>query len=201
MKVQSYKKLRIYICLHIILFLICNLPIINAQNLLNPSLEGIHQDATMPDNWLSATPGTTPDILPETWGERLEPYDGDAYVGLITRSNGTFEAITQRLPQPTQPQNCYELEFALASSAFYAGYNEPIRCRVWLSKNKAERSMLVKDFGLIKNTNWEFHKIQFFPEDEYHFIIFEAYHPKEQKTSKGNILIDNILGPKSCPRT
>ncbi len=201
MKTQSYKKLPISSGLHILFYLMCSMHVIIGQNLLNASLEGAHQDATMPDNWLSATPGTTPDILPETWGERLEPAHGNSYVGLITRGNGTYEAITQRLPNPSKIETCYDLILSVARSPFYAGYNQPIRCRIWLSKTKGKRDRLISDLGLIKNEAWETHKLQYITDDVYYYIIFEAYHPKGIDRSEGNILLDHIIGPKECLRS
>ena len=72
--------------------------------LRNPSFESdAPQDATMPSSWLGCNMGTTPDILPGFWGVMQEASDGNNFLGLITRRDGTYEAIAQRLDAtPTQ---------------------------------------------------------------------------------------------------
>ena len=87
----------------------------------NASFEGEPQDATTPVGWLPCERGTTPDILPGPWGVYQEASDGDTYVGLITRDDGTWESIGQRLKQTLQPKDCYTFFLDLAHSNTYAG--------------------------------------------------------------------------------
>ena len=54
----------------------------------NASFEDEPQDATMPQGWRGWKKGTTPDILPGSWGVYLEPYDGDSYVDLSLEGMG-----------------------------------------------------------------------------------------------------------------
>ena len=75
-------------------FLLIFMPFVGfAQDirLENASFEDEPQDATMPQRWHSCKRGSTPDILPGFWGVYLEPYDGDSYVGLITRQDGSYD--------------------------------------------------------------------------------------------------------------
>ena len=64
--------------------------------LTNASFEGEPQDATVPTGWFACELGTTPDILPGFWGVYSESSEGETYLGLITREDGTFESIGQR---------------------------------------------------------------------------------------------------------
>ena len=57
--------------------------------ILNSSFEGEPADATVPQGWMACQEGTTPDILPGYWGVYTYPANGDTYLGLITRGNGT----------------------------------------------------------------------------------------------------------------
>ena len=82
------------------LLLICLFPLVAfSQKQANPiywqnaSFEGEPQDATVPIGWLACEPFTTPDILPGFWGIFQEASEGETYVGLITRENGTLCAV------------------------------------------------------------------------------------------------------------
>jgi len=171
------------------------------QQLNNMSMEGEPIDATMPDGWHACQEGTTPDILPGPWGVEEEPYDGNTYVGLITRPNGTWEAIGQRFSIPLKDKSCYTMGMLLAHSDTYAGYNEPGRIRVYLGKSKCDYAQLILDVASLSHTEWEYYPIRFTTEDTYQYIIIESFHPKGKRTSSGNILIDKIDPPVFCDRT
>ena len=66
----------------------------------NASFEGVPQDATTPSGWQECELGTTPDILPGFWNVYTEASDGETFIGLITRDDGSFESIGQRLSSP-----------------------------------------------------------------------------------------------------
>jgi len=77
---------------------------LNSQSFLNPSLDGnAGTSAAVPPNWLlvknsnfnvyAIGNGSSPDIMPGAWGVNLLPSDGNAYVGMICRSNGTWESM------------------------------------------------------------------------------------------------------------
>ena len=59
----------------------------------NSSFEGTPRDAEMPNGWHSCNPGTTPDILPGSWGVVNEASDGNTFMGLITRDNGEWRVL------------------------------------------------------------------------------------------------------------
>ncbi|NJK84417.1 MAG: hypothetical protein HC912_12160 [Saprospiraceae bacterium] len=107
--------------------------------LSNTSFEGQPDDATIPVGWFACTPSTTPDILPGPWGVYQEATEGDTYMGLITRGDGTFESIGQRLPKAIKAKECYKFSLDLAHSDTYAGYSEPIKLRIWLGQQKCEK--------------------------------------------------------------
>ena len=59
----------------------------------NASFEGNPEDATMPTGWHHCLDGTTPDLLPGPWGVIKEAYDGDTYLGLISREKSCSLSI------------------------------------------------------------------------------------------------------------
>ncbi|MEM6321673.1 MAG: hypothetical protein AAF960_28700 [Bacteroidota bacterium] len=167
----------------------------------NASFEDEPQDATMPQRWHSCQQGSTPDILPGFWGVYNEPYDGETYVGLITRPDGSFEAIGQRLTSPMKGKECYKFTVQLAHSNSYVNYNIPIRLRIYGGTALGERSQLLCESEAIKHTNWKKYSFQVFPKEDYPYIIIEAYFAEGIFTPyPGNVLIDDFSVFKRCPR-
>ncbi len=167
----------------------------------NASFEGEPADATVPQGWMACKEGSTPDILPGYWGVYNDPSDGDTYVGLITRGNNTWEDIGQRLPAPLKKGNCYAWALDLAHSDTYSGYNKPIRLRVWISKLIGQKDQMIFESPLIEHLDWQTYKIKFTPNNEYRYILLEAFHSEEEFSYEGNILIDRLRAIQGCDRS
>lgn len=172
-----------------------------AQALItNPSIEDQPADATMPSGWFSGSKGTTPDILPGYWGVYLDPEDGDSYVGLITRPDGSFESIAQRLSNPLLSGTCYKMGLYLAHSENYTGYNHPLKLRIYIANKKNKREQLIYESPLIESEEWEYYQFELTPNAEAKYLILEAYNPTNKRSSKGNILIDGLSQLTICNR-
>jgi hypothetical protein len=167
----------------------------------NASFDGEPADATMPQGWMSCKEGTTPDILPGYWGVYNEPSDGNTYLGLITRKNNTWESIGQRFPAVLEKGSCYAWALDLAHSDTYTGYNGPIKLRVWISKTKCSKDQMIFESPLIEHLTWKTYKIKFTPDDDYQYILLEAFYSEEEFSHKGNILIDRLRAIQGCDRT
>ena len=167
-------------------------------SLVNPSFEDDPADATTPMGWHECNSHTTPDILPGFWGVYDEPADGETYVGLITRSNSTNEALGQRMSQPLTPDLCYQLKLELAYSKTYAGFNQPIKLRVWIGNNKCEKRQLIQETNFIDHSEWKTYLIQFVPDHHAEYIIFESFYSNSPFSHQGNILIDAISDIVLC---
>jgi hypothetical protein len=166
----------------------------------NPSFEGQPQDATSPAGWLPCEPGTTPDILPGPWGVYNEASDGESFVGLITRDDGTWESIGQRLKTTLQAKECYTFKIDLAHSRTYASYNLPVKIRIWGGYHKCAKDQLLFESGFIKHANWETYEVQFYVKNPMNYILLEAHYSDARFSHKGNVLIDNLSPIKKCPR-
>jgi hypothetical protein len=167
----------------------------------NSSFEGEPADATVPQGWMPCKEGTTPDILPGYWGVYTEPSDGDTYLGLITRQNNTWESIGQRLPADLLKGSCYAWSLDLARSDTYSGYNGPLKLRVWVSKVKCQKDQLIFESPLIEHTDWKTYKVKFTPNEDYRYILLEAFHSDEEFSYQGNILVDRMRAIQGCDRT
>jgi hypothetical protein len=168
--------------------------------LLNPSFEGEPQDATVPVGWHPCAVGTTPDILPGVWGVYTEASEGDTFVGLITRDDGSFESIGQRLISPLKQNECYQFSLDLAHSKTYSGYNKPIKLRIWGGNTKCDKRQLLLETDFVNHSAWKTYKLKFTVEEELRYLIFEAYYKDGIFSRRGNILMDNITKIKKCPR-
>ena len=166
----------------------------------NSSFEGQTADATMPSGWHAVDRGTTPDILPGYWGVYLEPEEGDSYVGLITRSDGSNESIGQRLPSPLKEKLCYSFTIDLAHSDNYSGYNQAITLKIWISDTKGKKQQLIYNSGMIEHLDWKTYQIEFTPQRDMHYLILEAFNPGLDMARKGNILLDNMSFISNCSR-
>ena len=117
-------NLRIFFLL-LSLLLTPSIFIAQSIQLANASFEGEHADATMPQEWSACQRGSTPDILPGSWGVYLEPFEGTSYIGLITREDGSYESIGQKLSTPIQTRECYRFTVELAHSNTCLLYTSP----------------------------------------------------------------------------
>ena len=170
-------------------------------NLVNPSFEETPQDATMPAGWHSCKQGTTPDIMPGPWGVNTEAFDGETYMGLITRENGTWESIEQRLSEPLKKGECYAFNVKLCYSKQYAGYNLPLKLRIWGSETKCSRNQLLAETDFVKHTYWKKYEVDFHVKQNINYIIIEAHYADGVFIPyKGNILIDDISPIEMCKR-
>jgi hypothetical protein len=181
----------IYIC--VFLFLSLHSFSLNGQIVLpNASFEEEPADATTPMGWLPCAEFTTPDILPGFWGVYTDASEGDTYVGLITRDNGTFESISTRCSADMLAGICYEFRLDLAHSKTYSGFNKVIQLKIWIGEEKCDKDQMIFFSEKVKNSDWEQHKIKFTPKKDARYLHLEAYYKDGSFAHKGNILIDNI---------
>ena len=175
---------------------------VNAQiTLNNPSFEGIPKDAVTPRGWSSCGNYTTPDILPGHWGVTRDPINGNTFVGLITREDNTWEYIGQQLSQPMKANECYTFQANIARSPFYAGYNKPIKMKIWGGTDSCEKEQLLAQTEPIIHSDWKPYDFLFFPKKSYQFIIFEAYFVDGTTVPyRGNFLMDNCSTIDVCER-
>ena len=169
--------------------------------LVNPSFEDDPQDATVPTGWMPCAMGTTPDILPGSWGVYTRPSKGRTYMGLITRADGTHESVGQRLAAPLDARECYSFSLDLAHSNTYSGYNAPIRLRIYGSRTRCAKDQLLAETATVSHTTWRTYDFTFTPAFDLNYIILEAaFADGTTEYYRGNILLDNCSMIKQCDR-
>ncbi len=168
----------------------------------NASFEGDPQDATTPIGWHPCAMGTTPDILPGPWGVYQEASEGETYMGLITRDDGTYESVGQRLAKPLEAKSCYTFRVDLAHSLSYSSYNAPLRIRIWGGQSRCQKGQLLAESEVIDHQDWESYEFKFTTKIPVNYILLEAnfLSVNGEKMKKGNILLDNFTEIRPCSR-
>ena len=176
-------------------------PISGQITLNNSSFEGEPQDAVVPMGWQGCELGSTPDILPGSWGVYNEPSDGETFMGLITRQDGSWESVGQKLSKPIKNGDCYEFGIDLSHSKTYANYNKPIKIKIWGGVSSCSKDIMLGESKAISHTAWKRYYFQLEPNQDIQYIIFEARSIDGLYFSyNGNILLDNISVLKPCYR-
>lgn len=177
--------------------------------LTNPSFEDIPKSSRQPRGWYDCgfRNESPPDTHPSgDFSVSKEAYDGDTYLGLVVRSNETYESVSQKLTFPLKTGQWYSWELMLARSSFYISldrltnrmhnYITPAIIRIWGGNSACERGELLATTGLIINDNWLAYKLKFQPSHIWRYIIIEAYYKPFNDNLiaayNGNILVDDL---------
>ena len=183
-----------------ILFLIVT-PSQGQITLNNSSFEGEPQDAVVPMGWQGCELGSTPDILPGSWGVYNEPSDGETFMGLITRQDGSWESVGQKLSKPIKKGVCYRFGLDLSHSKTYANYNKPVKIKIWGGNGSCSKNVLLGESKAISHTAWKRYSFRIEPNQDIQYIIIEARSIDGIYFSyNGNILLDNISVLRPCHR-
>jgi len=193
---------KILLCLFI--FNYCSLVEAQSIKLVNPSFEDTPAASNTPDGWQDCgQPGETPpDTQPSsTFKVEKAAYEGETYVGMVTRDRDTWEAIGQKLDVSLERGMCYYFSLYLARSESYLSsrrsdvskvqFTQPVRLRVWAGNNYCDKGELLAETPAIIHTDWREYKLKFLPVNDYNFITFEAFYATPRSPYNGNILIDN----------
>ena len=152
--------------------------------LKNPSFEDKPRCCMAPARWNSCgiEDSNTPDVQPGTFGVRLKPIDGDSYLGMVTRSIETWEAVTQKLTSPLQSNNFYSFSIAIASSKQLfsqdrltfkdAFYDTPITLRIWGGEKNCHKGELLGVSPPIDHNFWVEYSFTFAPTENWDHIRF-----------------------------
>lgn len=166
-----------------------------------PSIKGWH------DCGLSQFPGETPpDIHPlptHAWKVSMQPYEGESYLGLVVRYNGTNESVSQELDHALKKEKCYSFSAFLARSDTYVSgttrstqlenFISPAVLRIWGGNNACDRLELLGQSDPVDNTSWKEYNFVFQPKEDYTFITIEAYYSDPGITAyNGHIMVDNL---------
>lgn len=201
--VSRFMNLKKFISIHLCAAMLFGLPVIALCQtaLLNPSFEGVPQEAKTPAGWFPHNLGTTPDILPGVWGVQTPPKHGNTYMGLITRVDGTWESVGQQLATPLVAGTCYTFSIHLARSNTYVNYNMPVRLRIWAGTGPDSEIELLSSTEAIEHLDWKKYEFSFTPSIDAQWFVLEAYFASGYYFGyNGNLLVDACSEIKPCRR-
>jgi hypothetical protein len=196
--------------------------------ILNPSFEGIPKISSVPPGWqdLGFSRESPPDTHPNGfWGVNKKAYDGNTYMGMVARKNGTWERMGQPLPFPLIKDSCYSLSVHLSKSMEYLSgmimkatdtstllsdsiynFQIPLIFKIMASTGLVKSEEKHADFQLLAQSppiyheEWKKYTFTFKMNKEYDYLILEAYYP-DQNPVNGHLLIDglsNIVPINAC---
>jgi outer membrane protein OmpA-like peptidoglycan-associated protein len=214
----------------LVLFLFCFFTVnVQAQDeaipilLKNPSFEGTPVEGgknmrfTL-DGWndCGAVGQTPPDIHPVPGGGQFgvttKSADGQSYLGLVVRSDETWEIISQRLESPLLEGSCYEFTISLCRSEKYLSasavdasqtleYTTPAKLRIWGGAGSCNKAELLAESALITSYRWLEYNFRFEPKSSHNYIVLEAYfNTPTPFFYNGNVLLDkaSAIIPVPC---
>lgn len=137
------------------------------------------------------------------YGVKGMPKKGDKFIGLVVRSNFTYESIHQKLKSPLQKGKTYEMDMYVAMSNTFKShdavtmkevlFNKPAIIRIWGVEKICETKELLFESEPIDNLDWEKLSITFTPTMDHERIMFEAFYDKMVEGEyNGNVLLDGI---------
>jgi hypothetical protein len=176
-------------------------------NLINPSFEDVPQAGIPPYMWtdMGFEGETPPDVQPGFFGCKKKAYDGDTYLGLVTRDNETYEAVGQMFQNGAFIQVLAEYKFSLylaRSKQFESisktinqkvNFDAPVKLRIWALDRTGKRSELLDETDTIMEYDWFEYSFVLLPRKaDYYGIVLEVYWEDETQIFKnGHLLIDH----------
>jgi outer membrane protein OmpA-like peptidoglycan-associated protein len=191
-----------------------------AQNtivLKNASFEDFPAAAHTPTGWHDCGfPGETPpDVQPNpAFQVSTKPQQGNTYLGLVTRDNETYEAVSQKLMRPLEGEHCYDFSLWLARSNNYwsvsktsgsmENFSKACVVRVWGGNSDCDRREKLFESGPIDHTSWKIYPMKLKPKTTYAYITIDVFYYRTMVPYNGNVLIDNasvLEEDVSCNKT
>ncbi len=186
----------------------------------NGSFEGTPQCCVVPVGWQDCgfRGETPPDIQPAIddnsrplFGVTKSSFHGNTYLGLVVRSNDTYERVAQRLNKPMLKGRCYSFSIYLCRSDTYLSatnadpnnkqqYTTPLKLRIWGGEAYCNQKELMAESVLIENTEWQLYEFEFKPKSNLTYLELEAFYKTPVLFPyNGNLLLDNASHLKLIP--
>jgi len=188
-----------------------DLNISDTIHLRNSSFEDMSRPSKAPTAWWNcgAKGESPPDVQPGAFLNQFPAYQGETYLGMVTRVNETVEAVGQQLRMPLQPGTCYSFSLLLARATTYKSpkqantiialnsltdsinHEKPVKLRIWGSNQPCRKGELLDETPLVENYRWKQYNFRFEPKQRLTYLIIEAYYKTPVLIPyAGNVLVD-----------
>jgi len=169
------------------------------------------------DCGLAKFPGETPpDIHPVStiaWEVTKDAYDGQTYLGMVTRENDTWESLSQALSTPLLGGTCYSFSAFISKSDRYKSrtrrspdteenFDRPAVLLIWGGNSFCDKAELLGESPAVSNIEWKQYHFLFQPQQTYKYITFEAFYKTPiLEAYNGHVLLDDLsdIVPTPCP--
>ena len=194
-------------------------------HLANPSFEDVPHAGTFETKGIrywtdcgrfSFPTETPPDIhgvYTQYFDHNHMPSHGATYLSMVSRSNDSYESVSQRLNQPLEAGTCYTFAIDLMRSDHYMSgskenqdglynYNQPIVLYIYGGSGVCGDDEVLAVSDYVKNTDWQTYTFNFRPTKSLRFITLVAsYKRPTLYPYNGNILLDNAqpIIKTTCP--
>ncbi|MBK7339349.1 MAG: OmpA family protein [Saprospiraceae bacterium] len=222
----KFSNIFYYTCIFVLSWIDLNSQVSNATviSIINSGFEGEAGCCKTPMGWINCGHAgeTPPDIQPELsitghalFGVTKIPYEGKTYVGMVVRSNETWERVSQRLTSKMLKGQCYSFSiFACRSDSYLSAqkenenvlleYTTPVVLRIWGGEAYCHQKELLGESKLVDNLDWEMFQFELRPKTDLEYFEIEAFYKTPVLLPyNGNVLIDQAsdLVPIPCPGT
>lgn len=190
---------------------------IHAQNVIrleNPSFEDKPRCCKAPQGWESLDfPGHTPPDVQPNGGFRVRriAYHGSTYLAMITRGDGTFETVYQKLSTPLLPNVCYTVSVFLSKSVEYSSatnsnpdkpinFLDPAILQILAGNSPDDPELEILNYSTpVDHYDWIEYVFEFIPSEDYEYIFLSAYFPENiEFYTNGHILVDYLSDIVPC---
>ncbi len=128
---------------------------------------------------------------------------GNSFIGMVVRSDNSYESISQKLPTPLRKGQSYRFSIHLAQSSTYksptidsinvlSDFDIPAVLKIYGGAHWGSTNQLLAVSPPIGNNQWKKYTFEFCPSEDSDFIVLEASYSKEKNAPyNGHILLDN----------
>lgn len=140
--------------------------------------------------------------LNERFNIRQIPFHGNAYLSMVTRENGTWEAVSEKLDQPLLKDQCYRMVIYLShepemlsphgsSNGEPRNFGNPVILRIWGANTFCRQENLLMQVPPVSHEEWRKYKLLFrAPEKITHLMLEVNYVGQYQYF--GSMLLDHL---------
>lgn len=173
-----------------------------SQNYItNPGFEGPDGIEVIPSDWFGGCGVmNTPDTQPGWWNIENKPAEGNAYIDLLYKEDGTTESVYQKLASPLIKGGCFHIEIYLAmacqdsiSGLYEYDLNHPGDLIIRGSETYGcNNGQILAEFKQVSNCQWRKYQAVFHADSTINYIYLE-FKKGASPELNGSILIDDIL--------
>lgn len=176
----------------------------------NPSFEDTPRPNRAPKGWFDCgfydespvdVHGSEPNIVSDFFGVKEYAEDGQTFLGMVVRDNGTYEGVSTKLLQPLLADSAYKLSILVNQSAAYhsisrttdqpVNYDQPVLLEIWGGNLQCQMNTLIAEHDVDVKGIWTELIFHFTPEQDIKFLGLYARQAFEQDVN-GNVLLDGL---------